>query len=115
LLPRHLRLRHPNDFQAVRQHGQTWQSGQLVLSRLPNQLGHNRYGFIVSKRVGNAVIRNRVKRRLRALVHSRIDKHRPGHDIVIIARPSAARASTQTMGQTLAQLEKRAGLVVIDS
>lgn len=99
----------------MRQHGQTWRSGQLSLNRLPNHLGHNRYGFIVSKRVGKAVVRNRVKRRLRALVHSRIDKHRPGYDIVIIARTAAARASYQTLGQALAQLEKRAGLVVIDN
>ena len=96
----------------MRQLGQTWQSGQLSLGRLPNQLGHNRYGFIVSKRIGKAAARNRIKRRLRALVHSRIGRHRPGYDIVIIARSAAATASYQTLSQALVQLEQRADLVV---
>ena len=112
MLPRHFRLRRPQDFRAVQRGGKTWFTEQLVLSSLPNQRDHNRYGFVVSKRVGKAVIRNQVKRHLRALVQSRTADHRPGFDIVIIARPRAATASYATLGQALATLEKRAGLVV---
>ena len=110
MLPRHLRLRRPEDFRAVRRSGKTWSAESLALSSLPNQRDHNRYGFVVSKRVGGAVVRNRVKRRLRAIVQRRMGGHRPGFDVVIIARPLAASASYAAMSQALADLEKRAGL-----
>lgn len=50
-----------------------------------------RVGFVVSKAVGNAVTRNRVKRRLRSIVHARLDVLRSGL-YVVRALPQAARA-----------------------
>ncbi len=52
-----------------------------------------RVGFVVSKAVGNAVVRNRTKRRLRASVASRLDGIPEGLDVVIRANPAAAGAS----------------------
>lgn len=51
-----------------------------------------RVGFTVTKRVGNAVVRNRVKRRLRALSQSRADEFTPGTDYVLVARRAALTA-----------------------
>lgn len=110
MLPRRLRLRRPQDFGAVRRNGDTWTSDLLVLGSLPNQRDHNRYGFVVSKRLGNAVVRNRVKRRLRAAVQQHLDTHRPGFDIIVIARSRAAGASYAVLKQALADLERRVGL-----
>lgn len=58
--------------------------------RLPNQAGHSRFGLVVSRKVGNAVTRNRVKRWLREIVR-RLDRHDPV-DLVVIARSEAASA-----------------------
>jgi ribonuclease P protein component len=52
-----------------------------------------RFGFIVSRQVGSAVVRNTVRRRLKAVCAETLDSLRPGHDIVIRALPSAATAS----------------------
>jgi len=60
-----------------------------------------RVGFVVSKAVGSAVVRNRTKRRLRALVHQRLDRVPPGTDLVIRANPPAAQASSQELGADL--------------
>lgn len=59
---------------------------------LPNNLAHNRYGFVVSKRVGNAVTRNLVKRRLREIMRQLDQAARlpVGHDYLFIARPVVA-------------------------
>lgn len=58
-------------------------------------------GFVVSKGVGNAVVRNRVKRRLRALVASRIDALAPTASLVVRAQTSAATASYAALGADL--------------
>ena len=52
-----------------------------------------RFGFIVSRQVGSAVVRNTVRRRLKAVCAEALDSLRPGNDIVIRALPSAATAS----------------------
>ena len=63
----------------------------LVMKFLPNGLSLSRYGISVSRRVGTAVVRNRVKRLLREIL--RVTPLKPGMDIVFIARISAATAS----------------------
>lgn len=104
MLARHLRLRRTQDFLRLRREGRRWQSGKLILNVLPNGLSHNRFGFIVSGRVGNAVVRNRLKRRLRAAIHSLLPDLSNGFDVVIIARPSAAAAAYQELVTELGRL-----------
>ena len=73
-----------------------------------NGLPHNRYGFVASRAVGKAVVRNRVRRRLQEAVRSlRLDE---GWDIVIIARRTAAAADYHELRESLAALLERAGI-----
>ena len=77
-------LRNPADFRRVLRNGTRHQRGALVLIRLPGRSGPPRLGLVVPKGVGNAVTRNRIKRRLR---HAVRELHlEPGTDYVIIAR-----------------------------
>ena len=69
-----------------------------------------RVGFVVSKAVGGAVVRNRTKRRLRALVAARLQLIPAGTDLVIRANPPAAQASSQELG---AELDRLLGRVVV--
>src|SRR5579862_105718 len=92
---REQRLRRACDFAAVHRRGRTHGGGVLSVRTLPNGLPVSRAGFVVSKRLGKAVTRNRVKRRLRA-AYDAIGAV-PGYDLVVIARPEAATCDYQSL------------------
>ncbi len=85
-----LRLRRSADFARVRRRGRLYRQPTLLLRVCANSLPHNRYGIVTSKRLGNAVQRNRCKRRLRAALWQLHGRLRQGFDIVVIARGGAA-------------------------
>ena len=85
-MQRPLRLSHSLDFERARLKGKTWRQRWVHLNSVPNGLAHNRYGFIVSKRVGGAVMRNRVKRQLRSALRTLHPTLAVGHDLIWIAR-----------------------------
>lgn len=89
--------------------GRSWSCALLAMRAMPNDLPHSRLGFSVSKRVGKAVIRNKVKRRLREIL--RLVPLRPGRDIVFIARPPAATAGFDALRDAALKLLSRADLV----
>lgn len=106
------RLRRRADFAAVYQRGRAWSVPILAVRVLPSGLSRSRFGFAVGKRVGNAVVRNRVKRRLREVVRA----YRPhgGWDVVVIARPAAAGADFATLDGALRSLFRRAQLLPME-
>lgn len=110
---RELRLRKRKEFQAVLQKGDVERHRLMVLRTLPNELPHNRYGFITSRRLGGAVVRNRVRRRLREGVRSLAT--RPGRDVVIAAREAASRASFHELKSAVVDLFARAGILAEES
>ena len=99
----------PKEYALIYEKGKSWACDLLVMRALPNELTLSRYGISVSKRVGNAVVRNRVKRRLREIL--RIMPLRPGWDIVFIARPAVVSADYTGLKQAVEGLLTRAHLV----
>ena len=106
---RHLRLRRRKEFDAVFEKGRVLANRLLVLRFLPNEFPHNRYGFITSKRLGKAVVRNRVRRRLREGV--RVLPARAGWDVVISARVPAAQANFHELKAAITNLFVRANIL----
>jgi ribonuclease P protein component len=90
MLPREHRLRRAGDFARVRKEGRVWSHPLFVLAVAPNGGTVTRIGFSVSKRVGKAHVRNRVRRLLREAVRLHIDQIAPGYDVVIRSRPGLA-------------------------
>ena len=105
---REQRLRKTSDFATAYREGRSFSSRLLVIRPRANGLPHNRYGFVTSRAVGKAVVRNRLRRRLREAVRSL--PLEDGWDVVVIARRTAADATYWQLRDSLASLLERAGV-----
>ena len=101
------RLRKSSDFALARRRGRSWADHRLALVARANDSDATRFGFSVSKRIGNAVKRNKVKRRLKsAAIATPVES---GLDLVVIARQGAREADYYELRRSLRRLLKRAG------
>ena len=82
-------LKKNRDFQLVYKTGTSYVNKYLVMYARENQLGKNRIGISVSKKVGNSVVRHRLCRLVRESYRLHEDVFRRGFDIVVVARVSA--------------------------
>jgi ribonuclease P protein component len=98
------RIRHRRDFQLALRYGSRRHTKHYTVILRPNDLECSRLGVTVSKSVGNAVKRNRVKRCLREFF--RLHKHKlpPSHDLVIIAKKGAAMLAYPDVREELAPI-----------
>lgn len=110
MLPREHRLRSNRDFQRVYRIGRSWAHPLAALHLAASPSGR-RFGISVSKKVGNAVRRNRVRRRLREVIRAAFPELRTGYDAVIVARAAAAEADFEALTQAIAELFRRAHLI----
>lgn len=101
------RLTQTSEYNAVYNQGKSWANKLFVIKACPNDRDNSRFGFSVSKRVGNAVMRNRVKRMLRECV--RLSTWKAGWDVVFIARPGSATAGFDDIRQAVDDLARRSG------
>ena len=83
----------------------------LVLYARRNRLGQNRVGITVSKKLGHAVVRNRVRRRLREIYRLNEQLFQPGWDIVVVARTRAVEAPFQKLTASYLSLAAKAGIL----
>ena len=86
-------------------------NGYLVLYARKNRLGENRVGVTVSKKLGKAVVRNRVRRRLREVYRLHESRFLPGWDIVVVARGRAVDASFPDLTRAYLTLAKKCGIL----
>ena len=110
VMRREERLTRSSDFARVHGGGKSWANSLLVMRAIPSGREENRVGFSVSKRVGNAVVRNRVKRILREAVRSRTWE--AGWDVVFIARAGTATSSFHEIGQAVDDLAERSKIKI---
>ena len=80
------------EFRRLYRKGASAVSGSMVLYCRENRLGHNRLGVTVSVKLGNAVVRNRARRRLREVYRLNQDQLHRGYDLILVARGRAAGA-----------------------
>lgn len=110
------RLRTSADFQRVRDSApRGWPHPYFVVFVAPNDLDVTRVGITVSGRVGNAVVRNKVRRRIREGLRARFSRLAAGHDILVVARAQSAGAGWSELNRALDTLLARSGATQPDT
>ena len=105
--PKARRLRFRRQFLRVQRRGRRLDGHQLFLFVARDRFRGQRFGFTVSKKVGKAVIRNRVRRRLREVVRTHRGFFPTGFHYVIVARPGAATIEFERLKDDLLQLAQK--------
>ena len=97
-------VRHARDFESIMNQGKCKKNRSFVVYSLDNNLPYNRYGISVSKKLGNAVFRNKSKRKIRSIIDNYKKNYINGKDYVIILRRGAAEESFQKIEKDLLEL-----------
>lgn len=113
MLPKLHRLRHSADLTVVQKQGRSWRHPLCILLVRRGNHQVSRFAFTASRRVGNAVTRNRVKRLLREAVHYHLDDIQPGWDCVWIARPRLPQVSFAEVETAVLQLLEQSKLLTV--
>lgn len=80
------RIRKNIEFQSVYKLGKSYGNRNLVLYIKKNNLDYTRIGFTITKKIGNAVTRNRIRRMLREICRLNFHKIKPGYDLIFISK-----------------------------
>jgi len=105
-------LKRNRDFVRLYRAGKSAASKELALYCRKNRTDENRLGITVSAKIGNAVTRNRVRRRIREAYRLNEHRFKPGFDIVVVARSRAVGCEFQALLSALLSLADRCGLLV---
>ena len=106
-------LKKDSDFRKVYKHGKSFASRYLVMYILNNKSEHSRIGISVSKKVGKAIIRNKVRRRIKEAYRLNIDENvKIGYDIVFIARVAIKDAEYKDIEKSMKHLVKKAEMYI---
>lgn len=93
-------IKENRDFRRIYQKGRSFVTPQLVVYVRGNHLGSNRLGLTTGVKIGGAVQRNRVRRRLREIYRLNQSRLRQGNDLIIVARTRAVTASYRELEQS---------------
>ena len=92
-------LKKNSDFRRLYAKGKSAATPYLVVYCRKNRLDRSRTGYTVSTKLGHAVVRNRVRRRLREIVRLNAGAVKPGYDLVLVARSRAVDAEYRQLEQ----------------
>lgn len=112
MLPPKNRLTKTRDFNRVSRYGHKFFSPELILRWTENKENHSRWGIIISRKVDKkAVIRNRIKRRLRAILRENMIFWPSQKDIILIARPQIKELNFRELKENLEQILRKNNLL----
>lgn len=105
------RIRKNSHFRYIYSHGKSYSNSNLVLYYIRNKKNINRLGLSVSKKVGNSVTRNRIRRLVRENYRLNKESFKVGYDFVFIARTQSAKSDFNGIRNSIFYLMKKCSLL----
>jgi ribonuclease P protein component len=110
MLRKQYRLQKNAQIKDLRMRGRSWHNRWCVLVKYANNGQESRFAFSVSRRLGKAVVRNRIKRVMRDCIRRRLDSIPAGWDVLLIARQPIQKASFEQIDGAIVDLLSRSRL-----
>lgn len=111
MLPQKNRLKKRKEFAYIHKNGTKIHSKNLSLTYTQSKFINTRVGFVVSNKVGNAVVRNQVKRRMRETIRQQLNNMRTHQNLVFIAHPSIVECDFSNIKEEITQVLNRGKLL----
>jgi len=102
-------LKKPSEFSKVYKRGKSFADKNIVVYYMPNQLGFTRVGFSISKKVGNSVVRNRVRRLIRESFRVNFESF-GSYDFIFVARVRSSEVEYHEITKSLKYIFKKISL-----
>ncbi|MBO8159694.1 ribonuclease P protein component [Thermosyntropha sp.] len=110
MLKREFRISKAGDYKRVYENGQRFSGKYVIIYIKENGLGYNRFGFVASKKIGSAVVRNKLKRQLRAIINNEKNNLKGNFDVVIVCRRNVDGCTFSILYKDVMKILKKAGL-----
>ena len=107
------RLRSNDDFKEVYKKGKNYWNRNLVLYAMKNDLNCTRIGFSVTKKIGNSVIRNRIRRRMKEICRQNLNNIGVGYDIIFIPKKNVVDMEYRDLNNAILHILKKSNLLKV--
>ncbi len=110
MLHKEWRISRGKEYKYIYNNGRRILGQYIIVFTQANNLPHNRFGIVTSKKIGNAVIRNRAKRQIREVIRKNLNNLRPGYDVVVVARFNVKEAVFELIENDFLRLMGKASI-----
>lgn len=104
------RLRNNEEFEKVYRRGKNYWNRNLIIYVMKNDLNYSRIGFSVTKKIGNSVVRNRTKRRMKEICRQNFGNIKGGYDIIIIPKKNVVDITYKELKSAIFHILKLADI-----
>ncbi len=99
-------IKKDEEFKRAHRIGKSFRNRKYILNVCPNDKNHVRFGFILTKKVGKATVRNKIKRQMKALLSQYKEEIKPGYDLIFVVKPSAANLTFKEIEKNVCHILK---------
>lgn len=105
------RLRSNMEFKKIYSNGKNYWNRNLVLYVRKNDLGYTRVGYSITKKIGNSVVRNKIRRRMKEIYRLRYDELENNYDLIFIPKKNVVDISYDELESAMIHILKLAGIL----
>ncbi|WP_353094607.1 ribonuclease P protein component [Tissierella praeacuta] len=109
------RLRSNIEFRKVYSSGKNYWNRNLVLYMRKNSVGNTRVGYSITKKIGNSVVRNKIRRRMKEIYRLNFDKIKGNYDLIFIPKKNVVDISYKELESAMLHILKLAGMLISQS